>query len=898
MRSETILRVVCCMATLAAGAGAVSTSRAADPATAVQPPTQVDIRPQPVSSALTTLALQTHQEILFTPEIATGKTTQGVKGTLTADAALSRLLVGTGLSSSKSPSGMLLVSQADAKGAPPSSGPPSASVGAPNDQSPNKTTPTQENTGRLEEVVVTARKQKESLQDVPVVVAVISKVDLQNNLATDLQTIGELAPQVMIGRAITGTGAVIGIRGISSASSDSGVDQSVVVDIDNVPLTRGRVVETTQFDLQQVEVLEGPQALFFGKNSPAGVISIETADPSDHFEASGKAGYEFKADEEYGEAVVSGPIISGLEARLALRWDDMDGWIKNVAQPIPNPFQPFAPLPGAEENTVGPEGHDVTGRLTLLWAPTDDFNAKLKLTVDNQTLNSNAAYSEPFCVAPTTVPTELGAPMPYADCAINMRKAESNLPAVLAVNYPYGNGGIPYLNSKFTLAGLTLNKTFADFALTSTTGYYGQLHQASHAADYSPLTQVYDSEREDYELFNEELRLNTNFPGPVNAMAGGYFEHSTRDWLNAPDILNIFNSAAQNYTSTVTTSNDDSDSYSAFGQVRWKILPSVEFDAGARYTYDFKTSTLVSLVNNPISAPLFALYPADQPINPRYSDHNVSPEATLTWHPEVDQTVYSAYKQGFKAGGISNPGLLQSTATAQNLLFGPEHSNGFEVGYKADLFEHTLRLDLAAYRYNYNGLQVTALDQVTFTYTLRNAARARTQGITGSFEWRATDRLTFDGNVGFNHARYLDFPNAQCYAGQTAAQGCVDGGQNLSGLPLNRAPNVTAKLGADYKADLVQGWKADLSFSGAYSSSYQSATDYDPGGPQSAFWLLNAAVNVSPENDRYKFSLIGRNLTNSYYKLVTFQWTLGGPGQWASVFNRPLEVVLEASCKF
>jgi iron complex outermembrane receptor protein len=897
MRSQTILRALWCIAILPASAGALSTSRAADPATAGQT-MQFDIRPQPVNSALNALAMQTHQQILFTPEIATGKTTQGVKGKLTPEAALSQLLAGTGLSSTKSPDGMILVSQSDEKGASASPGPPSAPVGAPNDQSLNKATPTLESSGHLEEIVVTARKRAESLQDVPVVVAVISKVDLQNNLATDLQTIGELAPQVMIGRAITGTGAVITIRGISSASSDSGVDQSAIVSIDNVSLSRGRIVESTQFDMQQVEVLEGPQALFFGKNSPAGVISIQTADPTDHFESHLKGGYEFKADEEYGEAVVSGPIINDLKARLAFRYDAMDGWIKNVAQPIPNPFQTFAPLPGAEDNTIGPEGHDVTGRLTLLWEPTDDFNAKFKWTIDRETENSNAAYSEPFCVGPTTVPTELGVVQPHADCAINMVKAESNLPAVLAVNYPYGNGGIPYQWSHFSLASLTLNKTAGAFALASTTGYYSQVHQGSHAADYSPFTQVYDSEREDYDLVNEELRLNTNFSGPVNFMSGAYYEHFHRTWLNAPDILNILNAPAQNYTTTVTTSDNHSDSYSVFGQVRWKIVPSLEFDGGARYTHDAKNSSLVSPVNNPVSAPLFALYPQGQVIYPRYTGNNVSPEATLTWKPAPDQTLYAAYKQGYKAGGISNPGLLQSTATATSLLFGPEHSNGFEVGYKADLFDRTLRLDLAGYRYNYNGLQVTALNQTTFTYTLRNAARARTYGITGSFEWLATDRLSFDGNVGFNHARYLDFPNAQCYAGQTAAQGCVNGAQNLEGQPLVRAPNVTFKLGADYKANLVQGWNTDLSVSGAYTSSYQSATDYDPGGPQSSFWLLNAAVNVSPENDRYKISLIGRNLTNSYYKLVTFQWTLGGPGQWASVFNRPLEAVLQLEYNF
>jgi iron complex outermembrane recepter protein len=900
MPSETILRTAWCIAILTASVGAISASRGADFATTVQI-TQFDIRPQSVSSALQALAMQTHEQILFTPEITTGKTTQGVKGALTVDAALSQLLVGTGLSSSRSVDGMILVSPADAKGASASSGPPSAPLGARNDQSPNDTTLTQENSGHLAEIVVTARKREESLQNVPVAVEVISKIDLENNLATDLSAIGELAPQVIIGRSVTGTGAVLTIRGISSSAVDAGLDQSVSVSIDGVSLSRGRIVEAAQFDLQQVEVLEGPQALFFGKNSPAGVISIQSADPTNVPGGYVKGGYEFVADEKYGEMAISEPITSDLNARLAFRYDYMDGWIKNVAPPEANPFQSDAFLPGAAPgNTIGPRGSEASGRLTLVWQPADDFNAKLKLTLNSEALNSNNAYGETFCAGGQTVPTILGVPEPNSTCAINMTKAESNLPAMLAVNYPYGNNGVAFETSNLGLASLTLNKTMSNLALTSTTGYYDQSRAGSYPGDDSEFAQIWDTEAEHYRMFNEEARLNTSYSGPVNYMVGGYYEYSHRNWFNGPDITNIFNPLAQNYSTTNTFAENAGDSYSAFAQVRWKILSSLEFDAGARYTHDDKKATLFNIANNP-SASLIgvSLYPDNTPIYPRYSDNNVSPEATLTWKPDSDQTIYGAFKTGYKAGGISNSGILSATATAANVLFGPEKTNGFEVGYKADLFDDTLRLDLTAYRYNYNGLQVTGVDVAeAFTYTIQNAAKARTQGIEGSFEWLAMDRLTLNGNAGYNHARYLSFSNAECYTGQTAAQGCVDGAQNLAGQALNRAPDVTFKMGADYRAPFVQRSTADLSISGAYSSSYQAETDYAAGGIQPSYWLLNAAVHFIPETDKYQISLIGRNLTNTYYKVVTFQQPLGTPNQYLGVFNRPREVALEASYKF
>ena len=751
----------------------------------------------------------------------------------------------------------------------------------------------------LEEITVTARKRSESLQDVPVAVAVVSQADLANNLATDLSTIGELAPQVIIGRAITGTGAVITIRGISSSAVDSGLDQSVSADIDGVSMSRGRLVEAAQFDLQQVSVLEGPQALFFGKNSPAGVISIQSADPTNSTDGYVKGGYEFEALEKYGEFALNLPISDTLKSRVAFRYDYMDGWMRNVSAAGPNPFQPDAFLPGAGPgNGIGPRGSEVSGRITLLWEPAEDFSAKLKITFNQENLNSDDAYQESFCQG-QTVPTILGVAERDGTCSINMHRSESDLPAILAVNYPYGNDGVPFETSNLALASLSLNKSFGKVALTSTTGYYDQDRSGSYGADQSDYTQIWVAESEHYRLVNEELRLNTDFAFPLNYAGGVYYEYSHRDWSNAVDLLNIYNPPANNYTTSDTFANNAGETYSAFLQARWTIVPSLEFDAGARYTSDFKKATLVNGFDNP-SAPLVgvSLYPSNTPLYPRYSSDNVSPEATLTWKPEANQTLYGAFKTGYKAGGISNAALLPADATASNVQFGPEKTNGFEIGYKAELFDHTLRWDVTAYRYNYNGLQVTGYIPTAFRYTIENAAKARTQGIQSSFEWLAIDHLSFSGNFGFNRARYLEFPNAQCYDGQTVAQGCVNGVQNLAGQALVRAPNVTFRLGADYKAPFVRGSTADMSISGNYSSAYQTATDYDAGGYQSSYWLLDAAIHLRTANEKYQISLIGRNLTNTYYKVFAYQQSLGTDTQYAAVFNRPREVALEGQYKF
>lgn len=882
------------------------------PALAMADTARFNIASQPLPAALKAFARQAHMQLLYEYGAVQGVMGNAVSGTRDKRSALKKLLRNTHLEAvftsnnaatirpmrvKQSPIDPAAPRRVSEPGRPRQGGDPD--TGTATARPKMDAQPATQDSGHLGEIIVTAEKRAESLENVPVTDMVISKVALVDNLAHDLNSIGELVPQVFIGRSVTGTGAVLTIRGISSSPADSGLSQSVLLDVDGVAIDRGRIVQSAMFDTESVQVLEGPQALFFGKDSPAGVIDIQSVDPTNHLEGYAKAGYEFAADEKYAEAAISGPLASDLNGRLALRYDSMDGWIKNIAPAEANPFQSFAPLPGAAGQHYGPNQDDITGRLTLLWGPTDSFTAKLKLTINGEKDNADDAGEEPFCGGGQTIPVILGTPEPHADCSTNMVKAESDLPPVLAGNYPFASGGMPYLHSDLRLASLVLNEDLPDVTLTSTTGYYYQNHRAAFTGDDSEFAQIWDVEAERYEMVSQEFLANTTFSAPVNFMAGAYYEHSNRMWFNIPDLLNLYNSVAGNYTTTTATSQSYNDSFSGFGQIRWTILPGLSLAGGARYTHDEKNTTLLNYFGNPAAAAVgIDLYPDGVPIDARYAGNDVSPEVTLAWSPVNDQTLYAAYKTGYKAGGISNPALLFSSASASNLVFGPEKTHGFEAGYKALLLERTLRFDLTAYRYDYDGLQVSGYEPQLFTFTIQNAAQARIYGVTGSFEYLAAHGLSFNGNLGWNVARYLQFPNAECYAGQTAELGCVGDVQNLAGRALNRAPKITYRLGADYLADLVSGWTADLSLSGAYSSSYETDPSYSPGGFQASYWLLDAALHVRSADEHYTVSLIGRDLTNSYYKVFTNQQSFGSTTQYNGEFNRPREVVLELSYEF
>lgn len=757
------------------------------------------------------------------------------------------------------------------------------------------------------EIIVTARKRDETLQNVPVAVTAISSDALSTHLASDLTKVAELAPQVAIGEGGSGTGAVISIRGISSSSSDAGLDQSVLVEIDGVPFSRGTIIGARLFDTQSVQVLAGPQALYFGKNSPAGVISIKSADPTPQFEGYLKAGYEFTADQAYAEGAISGPLSNTLSGRVAFRASTQKGWITNVAPVVPDLFAPAALKP---LNTTGavptrmPASDEFAGRIALLWEPTDDFKANLKFTVNSVKANSGNGNTEPYCIGSTAAanaPVLLGSiPLPGSDCSANRVTSQAGVPAAYAQNIPYANGGKPYNNRIFYFGVLDLTKTFDKISLDSTTGYYNEDFKLMNNSDWSPYSTVWAAARYRLQLFTEEARLTSSFDGPLNFMIGGYYEHSKRPFENSPDIFHTYNPVADNYASVVMSSVTKEDYLSAFAELTWNIMPTLELSGGARWSHDSKN---MDEVNNAVG-PAYAasLRAVGDHFLVHYSDDHVSPEATLTWRPNRDNTLYVAYKSGYKAGGIQNPFLLAASATPASVTFQPEVSRGFEAGYKGTLDGGRLRFDIEAYTFKYGDLQVVSADNSngnSINFNLRNAAASRVKGVQGSFDWRPTDILSFHGNFGLNSAKYTSFPNAQCYAGQTAAAGCVGRVQSLTGKYLIRAPKFTYSLGADLSPDLISGWKTTLSGSASHSSSFQASTDNSPGGLQKAYWIVDASLKVGPQDGSYELSLIGRNLTDTYYKLQAFAWTASAnPEQYTAFWNRPREVVVQGTVRF
>ena len=256
--------------------------------------------------------------------------------------------------------------------------------------------------------------------------------------------------------------------------------------------------------------------------------------------------------------------------------------------------------------------------------------------------------------------------------------------------------------------------------------------------------------------------------------------------------------------------------------------------------------------------------------------NNWSPDATITWQPSRDVTVYAAYKTGYKSGGFSNS-AVQTLAdpTGIQMVFGPERAKGFEVGVKTTLFDQQLRFNMGAYRYNFTGLQVDSYDPINVQYITRNAGSSRVEGVELELEYapRAVAGLTLRGTANYNRSRYRNFIGP-CFTGQSQAEGCNIFGpgddpmlvlptlQQLGGKFTANAPRWVGTLGFDYRADVSDSMYAGLSADVRYSASYNASPFANPDARQRSYATIDASARVGTANERWELAVIAKNLTN------------------------------------
>lgn len=739
--------------------------------------------------------------------------------------------------------------------------------------------------GGLGDIIVTARKRQETAQDVPVAVTAITAEQIVTRDVTSVEKITAIAPQFSVGRASNGSGAQLTLRGIGSSSTSIGIEQSVAVVVDGAYYGQGRVIQEGFFDLARVEVLKGPQALFFGKNATAGVISITTADPTAAPEFMIKGGYEFKSEQYRVEGYASMPLTDTLGFRLAARYTKMDGgYYRNIADDIT--YTELDAATGAlTSHTATPAARKAPGeeeflaRATLKWEPVDRLTVSLKGSVDVSKVNNSSWNYVAFRCGNGDSSQLNGYP-----CERDFVTHQNNMPADIAANYPYAKSDGSLYN-KYRSASGTLNVTYdADLLqLSSVTNYQWNNNRWTCACDFQSggsengIGPTWATENSSWKAFSQELRALTQFDGPFNMMIGVLYQKTKRDFDQFVLTGGVSNSAAPEGYEYVTSAKDSftkGETMAVFGQLTYRILPDLELAGGVRYTDETKNSFFTQPYNNPLLTGVFR--DQDDPdglgeVVARQHFRNWSPEATLTWKPTADLMVYGAYKTAYKSGGFSNGGINSklSTDPTADLTFDPEKAEGFEIGFKSTLLSNQLRFNVTAFSYKYSNLQVDFFNSPIFAFQTLTAD-ARTKGIEVEWQFAPNGIPGFDihGSINYDKARYTDFPLAPCYAGQTPAEGCNLAGntrQDLGGAPLSVAPRWTGNLGINYEVSVGTSNKLGFNIDSRYSASYLASGFGNPLSRQDKFLTIDAGVRFGAEDDNWQLAVIGKNLTNQFY---------------------------------
>ncbi len=713
----------------------------------------------------------------------------------------------------------------------------------------------EDNSRVIEEIVVTARLRAESAQDAPVPVNVISQAAIVDQGIESMDDLVSAVPGLVIGDTSGPAGASIYLRGIGGGETNPLSDQAIATNVDGVLAGSGQIRRAAMMDLAQVEVLRGPQALFYGKNSPGGVFSITTADPGDEFEAKFRISREVEAEEDTFEGVISGPITESLGGRLAVSYMESEGYfdIQRFSGPGIVTVDESR-YPGIEELFV---------RGTLTWDNNNGTSIRAKITVTDAEVNAGNGAVAQRSHCPNGSPQL----QPAFECRANDTIQLGGVPldsiTVDPTAFDFSPSGAR--ENEQILGSLQIDHDLNEnLTLTSITGFYDV--DDAHATSFAlgPVNTINSPNNSvEMEQWSQELRLLSDFDSDVNFLIAAYYED--RETTAGTSVL-LFNSL---YLGREVFEQDQS-AYSLAGQIMWTPVENIEVSVGGRFSDEEKDR--VAFING-TSVPL--TYDSED-------WDNFSPELTVAYYPNDEWMIYGSYKEGFKSGGFD---ASFGAAARDDVPYDQEEVDGFEFGAKGLMLEGTLSVNAVIYSYEYDGLQVSTFDSATTSLRVRNATSADVQGIELDFNWQtAIDGLRLSGNFVYNDTEYGQFLT-QCFGGQTIAQGCNEGfnpatgafsAQNIKGDRLVLAPEAVANLALEYEAMFANGWRLGAWINWRWTDEYDAYAGGPPQSVQDSVSTFDASVSLSNEN--WSIAVKGRNLSDEIKLLRTTDTPVTGSG--------------------
>ena len=755
----------------------------------------------------------------------------------------------------------------------------------------------------LPEVIVTAQKRAENIQDVPISVMALSGQQLQDSGVTDIKNLTVLTPGLTVTSTTSENSTTARIRGIGTVGDNPGLESSVGIVIDGVYRPRNGVGFGNLGEIEQIEVLEGPQGELFGKNNDAGVISITTKRPSMTFGATAEATYGNFNDRELS-ASVTGPLSAISAGRLYVGWQKTEGWLDNDDGPGPN-----------TDNRNNDRNY-YTLRGQYLLKPNDDVDVLL--------IGDYSKRNEACCGA---VATYLGPFSPIVN-ALASNPLLGGQPG--AVGIAQGNGYQAYSNQPWTQrirdTGVSgeLNWRLGEATLTSITAWRDNTLIAGNDTDYTTVDILYEPATNgnltDFKQFSQELRL-AGKDGPLNWLVGGFFASEiltntqtlwagsdfdlylgglssaavgTPNFLLVPGLTgkapgDTFVPGVAGYADSF---RQTSKSFALFSNETYSITPSLDLTAGFRYTHEKKVTTsdyndtdggagCGSLLTSPGLATISPTSPEYQFLvgygcsvvfNPffnklsdvqSFTEGNLSGTVKLSYRFNDELMTYLSFADGYKAGGfnlgrVTNPAAANPLAPVLDTSFPEETVDSYELGLKSTLADHTVRLNVAVFDQRYKDFQLNTYTGILFVVT--SIPHVDSKGAEFNVDWATPlNGLSFSGGVTYAFTNIDEF-------GSAISLFATDRLNNR----ISFAPLWSGAASATYQVPLTGSLALRSTVSEKYNSSYNTGSNLDPRKLQGAYGLLNARIGVGAPDDTWAVEVWSANLTDKLYYQVAF----------------------------
>lgn len=668
----------------------------------------------------------------------------------------------------------------------------------------------------LEEIIVTAQKRSENLQQVPIAITAATAAQLESKGITNTLQLNVLSPGVSI--VYTAGSFQPAIRGIGTQSTVT--ENPVALYIDGVYFPQQREGARELEDIEQIAILKGPQGTLFGRNATAGVIQITTKAPSFDFGGKVHAGFDNYQTLSVG-AYVTGGLSDNVAASLSANYATQGkGWGNNLTT-------------GHDTYRVA---HDFSVRGKLLAKIDDDTSVTFagdyadwkKFTMANRPLvGTQFTFVNPYTTKPVGVYDTYG--------------------RIDSFNALKGGGG-----------SMTFNHEGDAVKLVSITAYRSSKSQYQFANAAVP--QAYQESISPYspsKSFTQEFQIISNSHGPLNWMFGLFYI----SYKNGADPLqrNFGGPLTPLATSNVrsfTYATEVTESVAPFGEIKYEFLPDTHLTLGGRYTYEKRKLENARVIATTAAGVTTTNNIAEKRID--FSDPTI--RVALDHQFSNNLLAYASFNTGFKSGGYN-------TVSPTTPAYKPEKLKAYEAGFKSELLDRRLRLNVAGFYYDYTNLQV--IQFVGSTQSVVNGPKAELYGVDADFVASLAEGLQLSGGFEWKHAEFTKFPGAVTWTSNPLAG---PSSKSATGHRLPLAQKFSGTLAVDYHHELSSG-SLDFNLTGNYNGNYK----FNPDNllTQGAYTVVNSSLTWNLPGDSVTFKIWGKNLANEHVVAAVSEQVIG-----------------------